>query len=104
MKMTLDRFAIFSARRHYSSIYVFGLFLIASISVAHATCNAWQPGDGFRGFDDKVHATILWNRGGGQTPVLVAGGDFLIAGTGFMNHIAYWDGNSWLPLGNGTTN
>ncbi len=36
--------------------------------------------------------------------MLVAGGDFLIAGTRFVNHIAYWDGGSWQALGSGTTN
>jgi hypothetical protein len=107
MKITLDRLAcLFSARRHCCSIFVVGLLLMAmtEIFTAQAACNSWQPSEGVRGFDDKVHATILWNRGGAQSPVLVASGDFLIAGSSFINHIAYWDGNSWQPLGNGTTN
>lgn len=104
MKTLLHWFAwFFSSRRYFCS--VLGLLLLSwAISTAHAACNAWQPDGGLRGFDDKVHATILWNRAGGQAPVLVAGGDFLIAGTGFVNHIAWWDGNSWQPLGSGTTN
>jgi hypothetical protein len=106
MKIQLNWFArLFSMGRIFPSIHVLCALLITSaISSGNAACNAWQPGEGFRGFDDKVHATILWNRGGGQTPVLVAGGDFSIAGTVFVNHIAYWDGDSWQPLGNGTTN
>jgi trimeric autotransporter adhesin len=106
MKIPLNWFAwLFSMVRVYASIHVLALLVLTSrISSGNAACNTWQPGDGVRGLNDKVHATILWNRGGGQTPVLVAGGEFPIAGTGFVNHIAYWDGNSWQPLGNGTTN
>jgi hypothetical protein len=37
----------------------------------------------------------------GSGPVLVAGGDFAIAGGIAASHIAQWNGTSWAPLGAG---
>ena len=86
---------VVSVRGTCLAIWLLSWLLLVCLSrPARATCNEWQPGEGLRGFDDKVHATIFWHRSGGQPPVLVAGGDFTIAGTNFVNHIAFWDGSS----------
>jgi hypothetical protein len=82
-----------------SICFLICILVETAVSTARAQCNTWQPGDGLRGFNDTVSATVLWNRGGGQPAILVAAGRFTIAGTNFVSGIAYWDGASWQPVG-----
>lgn len=56
---------------------------------------AWSPIGS--GMDGIVRALTVYNGG------LVAGGDFVNAGSAPANHIASWDGSSWSPLGSGIT-
>jgi hypothetical protein len=64
----------------------------------------WLPGDGLPGIDGNVAATTVWDPDGPgpQSPLLVAGGDFAVAGDVLATHVVAWDGAIWLPLGTGT--
>lgn len=51
-------------------------------------------GDGFS-YDNRPNALCAWEDG------VVAGGNFDLAGTTAANRVAYWDGLTWSPLGDG---
>jgi hypothetical protein len=55
------------------------------------------------GLDGIVWALTSWDPDGAGpvVPQIVAGGDFVTAGGGAVNHIARWDGIAWRPLGTG---
>lgn len=78
-----------------------------SLRLAAAQCDdpEWQSGEGLRGFNGSVRATTLWDRDGvgGQPPVLVAAGNFTVAGTTFARNIAQWNGTAWEPFVHGDT-
>ncbi len=63
----------------------------------------WLPGEGDPALNDAVYAVTTWDADGdGPKPeVLVAGGDFTIAGGVACNCIARWDGSQWQALGTG---
>ena len=81
------------------------LILLPACLRAAVLCDTpgWQQTDGLRGFDGTVRATILWDRDGpgGNPPVLVAAGNFSLAGTTVARSIALWNGQAWEPLGSG---
>ena len=56
----------------------------------------WLPGPGARGPYGTVPAILELPNGD-----LVAGGQFAIADSAFINNIARWDGTTWQPLGSG---
>jgi hypothetical protein len=62
---------------------------------------AWQPISA--GFDAAVRALAVVDiDGSGPGPArLVAAGEFMFAGGPALNHIAYWGGANWMPLGGG---
>jgi hypothetical protein len=64
----------------------------------------WKPGDGVPGLNGTVYALTKWDPDGAgpQPELLVAGGEFSIAGETFASNIAAWNGNSWQSLGSGT--
>lgn len=47
------------------------------------------------GFNGPVHALAVWN------DMFIAAGRFTTAGDVVVNHVAAWDGEQWLPLGDG---
>lgn len=83
------------------------LLLTAAHSVAKAQCEpAWSDRFALRGVSGTVHATTVWNDGGGDK-VYVAG-DFSsfdalssVGVQGAANGIVAWDGERWVPLGLG---
>lgn len=79
------------------------IFIFIADSSSQCVDPTWLQPDGLRGFDGTVRATILWDRdgAGGEPPVLVAAGNFTIAGTTFARSIALWNGQSWEPLASG---
>jgi hypothetical protein len=81
------------------------LALLFAFAQAGAECldPQWQPGEGLRGVDGQIRATVLWDRDGpdGEPPVLVVGGLFTVAGSTFAANIALWNGSTWEPLGAG---
>lgn len=58
----------------------------------------WQPAVG-GGTNATVYAITYAANGD-----IVAGGGFVVAGGNSANHIARWNGSSWLPLGSGVDN
>src|SRR5258706_10656835 len=64
---------------------------------------AWRPGDGLPGLDGQVKAMTAWDPDGDGPlpPLLIAGGQFTVAGDTVVSNIAAWDGTSWLALGSG---
>ncbi|MEO6036195.1 MAG: hypothetical protein ABIQ35_13145, partial [Verrucomicrobiota bacterium] len=64
----------------------------------------FRVGEGLRGVDGRIRASVLWDRdgAGGEPPVLVVAGQFSVAGTTFASNIALWNGAFWEPLGTGT--
>jgi len=61
----------------------------------------WSPlGDGF---NTLVHALTVFDYDGTGplAPALYAGGEFLSSGGMWLNRIARWDGDTWLPLAEG---
>jgi hypothetical protein len=56
----------------------------------------WISMGGIPGADGAVRAVVVDGSGN-----VYIGGDFTIAGEGFANHIAKWNGNSWSALGSG---
>src|SRR5262249_30322030 len=64
---------------------------------------AWKPGDGLPGLNGEVRALIYWDPDGPgpETSILVAGGNFTIAGNVLASNIAAWDGTTWRSLGDG---
>lgn len=67
-----------------------------------------KPGQSLPGLDLNVLCMVSWDQDGDgpESPVLVVGGEFTRLssennGGPLLNHIAVWDGNSFLPLGNG---
>lgn len=80
------------------------LVLLVSDSRSIAQCSFdWLPGAGFPGANGAVHALTLWDPddAGPQPEMLIAGGQFTIAGDVFANRIAAWNGEVWQSLGNG---
>ncbi len=78
--------------------------LSALASVTRADCpREWRRGDGLPGINGNVHALTSWDPDGSgpQPPLLIAGGEFTIAGRDFSNNIAAWNGTNWMPLGDG---
>jgi hypothetical protein len=63
----------------------------------------WKPGQGLSGINGVVLAMTVWDPdGAGPKPgLLVAGGQFTVAGGVSASRIAAWDGNSWRALGSG---
>jgi len=65
----------------------------------------WLPGPGRPGFDSTVHASAVWDPDcpGPQEPLIVAGGDFTIAGGVLCSRVVAWNPRTreWLPLGAG---
>ena len=53
------------------------------------------------GFDDTVHALLVFDDVLRSRPALYAGGEFSMAGGQPASCIAAWDGTSWSPLGAG---
>jgi trimeric autotransporter adhesin len=72
-----------------------GLLSVAPPLSAQCDSPGWQPGEGLRGMNGTVTASLVWERPGGAPPVLVAAGSFSIAGTTFVSQIALWNGSSW---------
>lgn len=73
---------------------------------AAAQCDPqWLPGDGLRGTDGTIKASVLWDSDGAGplAPRLVIGGLFSVAGDVVANNIAVWDpeSNRWSALGGG---
>lgn len=68
------------------------LFIFISSSLAQ---QGWtQVGAGFNGYVSALHIDTTTN-------TLYAGGSFLNSGTTVLNHIGYWDGIQWNPMGIG---
>lgn len=73
-------------------------------SAASAQCTpGWQPGTEASNVGGSIRHLLVWDADGpgGQSPVLVASGDFTSAGTTPANRIATWDGSTWSALGSG---
>ena len=66
-----------------------------SVAVLDAAGQAWQVAPG-AGFSNPIRALVRLSNGD-----IVAGGAFGSVGGVAMNHIARWNGTSWLPLGTG---
>ncbi|MFN8816482.1 MAG: GC-type dockerin domain-anchored protein [bacterium] len=86
------------------------LLAVLGVSSARAQCTpVWQPFDpstaSFPGVSGTVHATTMWDPDGlgPQTPMLVVGGDFTVAGKAVANYIAAYDPatGQWSALGSG---
>ncbi|HEX6881827.1 MAG TPA: hypothetical protein VF530_00520 [Planctomycetota bacterium] len=78
---------------------------VAASGIARWDGASWSPlGTGVEGLvqDPFVDALAVYDDGSG--PVLVAAGDFDLAGGAPAAHIARWDGVSWSALGSGTDN
>ncbi len=91
-----------------------GLFAAAVVGVvssaAAGQCTPeWLQGGGVPGVgrmdinDSSVFTSMTWDADGpgGQDPVLVVGGSFVIAGDTVAKNIAVWNGSSWSALGEG---
>ena len=78
--------------------------LILSFTLApsvFAQCTpGWREGGSFASLNGQVYALAVWDSGAG--PALYAGGEFTLAGSTTVNHVARWDGVSWHALGTGT--
>lgn len=86
-------------------IVVGGTFLrigdTAAANIAMWDGALWQPlGSGLNGF---VTALTTWDpdASGPQSPVVIAGGTFTIAGGAAASRVARWDGTSWQAMGAG---
>jgi len=79
--------------------------IITSFSFAQCDFD-WKTGQGIPGLDGKVYALTTWDPDGAgpQPELLIAGGQFTVAGYQFANNIASWDGTAWQPLGSGMNN
>jgi hypothetical protein len=67
-----------------------------SDATAQDRCGDWVPlGDNLNG---RVNAVAVLPNG-----QLVAAGSFSGSGPQWLNQIATWDGNEWLPMGGGMT-
>ncbi len=83
------------------------IFSVALAAVASAQCvTQWEPGAGYPGVLGRVFCQTMWDPDGAgpQTPKLVIGGDFTVAGTVSGRNLAMWDpvALSWSALGTGT--
>ncbi|MHC4160280.1 MAG: hypothetical protein ACYSSO_14540, partial [Planctomycetota bacterium] len=87
------------------AIVLFGTVLKADPAVGQCDFE-WKPGEGLPGVNGYVRALATWDSDGAgpQTEMLIAGGEFTVAGDVLANFIAAWDGNSWQPLGSGMNN
>jgi hypothetical protein len=82
--------------------------LTASAAILMATratarsCD-WLPGEGVPGTDGQVWAMTTWDPDGPgpQPELLIAGGNFSVAGEIFASNIAAWNGSAWQALGTG---
>jgi hypothetical protein len=84
-------------------LYVAGFFTAAGGTPANRVASwdgtAWSAlGEGF---DDMVEALVVFDDGSGSGPALFAGGWFQNSGGTSVNHIAKWDGSSWVSLAGG---
>lgn len=92
---------------HDGRLIIGGRFEIAGTSAAVTANNVamwdgtiwWPLGEGTIGF---VNALASLEHGEGE-PILFAGGTFHTAGGEPASRIARWDGQSWSPLGSGTS-
>lgn len=93
------------------SVALAAITLGVAATVATAQCEPkWQPFDPstatFPGTDGIVHATTMWDPDGQgpQTPKLVVGGSFTLAGNAVASNIAVFDPDTsdWSALGSGT--
>jgi hypothetical protein len=94
--------------RHFVRVlFIVEGLMLAGTARATETCPLeWLPGEGLRGLNGPVYAVTSWDpdgAGGPQPALLVAGGQFTIAGNVFASNLAAWDGSTWQPLGGGTT-
>ena len=78
------------------------VLLAAVAPVAGQECE-WVSGEGLPGTDGAVWATTTWDPDGPgpQAELLVAAGEFQIAGDVGAHYLAAWDGSAWQPLGTG---
>lgn len=63
---------------------------------------AWKSGGGLPGVDGAVGAAQTYDDGTGSA--LYVGGTFAIAGNGFANNLARWDGSTWSAVMQGQNN
>jgi hypothetical protein len=91
---------------------VLAVVAVLGVSGARAQCTpAWQPFDpttaSFLGVNGEVNATTMWDPDGPgpQTPKLVVGGEFTLAGNVLARNIALYDAatGGWSALGSGIT-
>jgi hypothetical protein len=70
------------------------LVFVGMVQSAGAQCNTWKDlGGGITG--TQVNALVVYNN------ELVAAGNFTMAGTTAVSHIAHWNGSSWQPFRSG---
>lgn len=98
-----------SNRARLVGLTVLGAIVTGQLApLAHAQCPAWvtQPISGLLGINGPVDDQLVWDPDGAGplSPVLVAAGQFSIAGTVPVNSIAAWNGTTWAPLGDGVMN
>jgi hypothetical protein len=74
---------------------------VAANRIAKWDGASWSPLSSGTAFPRSVEALAVYDDGGG--PALYAGGSFTSAGGVAANGIAKWDGQTWSPLGSGTT-
>jgi hypothetical protein len=101
----VDAFAVFDDHTG-PALYAGGEFTMAGpVPVNHVAKwngTTWIAlGSGLDGpIKPWVYALAVFDDGTG--PALYAGGNFTVAGSTPVNHIAKWNGSTWAPLGNGT--
>ena len=84
------------------------VLLVLALLVAPATGQCplqWLPGPQLSGTDERIFAVCEWDPDGAgpRTPVIVAGGKFVVAGSVIANRIAAYDPatSSWSGFGTG---
>lgn len=86
-----------------NALYVGGDFAIAgginANSIARWDGFEWSPLSG--GVNGTVFALVAFDDGAGEGPALYAGGDFTQAVGRPASGIARWNGQAWLPVGDG---
>ena len=97
-----------AARLASMALACLGLAAILPTPAAAQCTPTWLPGDGTPGTNGTVYATINWDPDGpgSQTPKLVIGGTFTLAGDARATSIALYDPATghWSALGTGVNN
>lgn len=97
---------MFAAYHTRSIVFRIGAAVAALLTPGAAQCTtSWLPMIGAPGTDQQVHAMATWDPDGAGplTPVVVVGGEFVVAGTTVVNRVAIYDpvSGAWAPLGTG---